>query len=218
MFAQAQSFRMVRAASGSTGKENGSQFLIQDPRSTFHIPQDQKVLIYFEWEGPLGQHHIQAVWKNPDGKAVLLSDVTEEAELKRFGAYFGLNLDQNVPAGIWSVEAKIDGQSAGSYDFQVVSDVKTSTESSPQPLTPGEIYKLAVASTMTVEKLDSSGHRFGTAAACFIGKDLLATSFGAVDGADRIRLMLPNGGRTQIAGLVAWNRFLFRRNSSLSFC
>ena len=67
-------FRMVRATSGSKGVERDGRFVIEDPRTQFHAGQDHKVIVYFEWEGTLGPHKFEALWKNPSGKVVVVSD------------------------------------------------------------------------------------------------------------------------------------------------
>ncbi len=202
---QGGQFRLVSVVSGSKGEQSGDQYKIDDPRSAFRVPADKQVLVYFTWEGPLGQHHLQAVWKNPDGKAVLLSDMIYESKEPRFGAYFGLALDPSIAPGIWRVEATVDGQPVGSESFQVESDA--APPSTPaQPLPEGEIYKLGVAATVTLQKLDPEGQRFASASAFFVGKDLLATSFGGIDGASKALAVLSNGTSVSVEGVVGWNR------------
>lgn len=41
-------FRVVRSISGSAGAQENGSYIIRDPRTTFHIPQDHRVIVYFE--------------------------------------------------------------------------------------------------------------------------------------------------------------------------
>ena len=43
-------FRLVRSISGSKGHEQAGRYVIDDPRTVFKVPDDQKVLVYAEWE------------------------------------------------------------------------------------------------------------------------------------------------------------------------
>jgi hypothetical protein len=67
-------FRVVRSISGSAGAQENGSYIIRDPRTIFHIPQDHRVIVYFEWEGPLGPHHFEGEWKSPDGNITSVSD------------------------------------------------------------------------------------------------------------------------------------------------
>jgi S1-C subfamily serine protease len=203
----ATQIRLVSVTSGSKSSEKDGKFTIEDPRTTFTVPDDKQVIVYFVWEGPVGPHHLQAVWKDPDGKAVSLADMDYKATASPFGAYFGLRLDANVTPGVWTVEAKCDGQPAGSTSFQVNSNLKpTPAPAKPPLLSTGDAYKLAMASTATVEKLDSSGQVFAQGSAFFVGRDLLATTFGAIDGASSLRVLLPDQKPIPLKGVVSWSR------------
>lgn len=43
-----QQFRLVRSVSGSKGSQQGGRFVIEDPRSVFYLPEDTKIIVYFE--------------------------------------------------------------------------------------------------------------------------------------------------------------------------
>jgi len=79
-------FKIVRSLSGPQGEVQNGRFVMQDARDTFYLPADKHVVVYFEWEGPIGTHHLEGFWKNPQGKAVVMSDFNYEAKQKRFGA------------------------------------------------------------------------------------------------------------------------------------
>jgi len=51
-------FHILRSVSGSKSSQEGGNFVIQDPRTVFYLPEDRQVIVYFEWEGPLGLHHL----------------------------------------------------------------------------------------------------------------------------------------------------------------
>ena len=62
--------------SGSKGSQQGNRYIIEDPRSVFYIPADHQVIVYFEYEGPIGSHRVEGLWKRPDGKVGTISDFT----------------------------------------------------------------------------------------------------------------------------------------------
>ena len=89
-------FRLIRSLAGSKGGDQAGKFIMEDPRTVFYFPEDQQVIVYFEWEGPLGPHHLEGRWKNPEGKVVVLSDFKYEAKQRRFGAFWTLMLSENI--------------------------------------------------------------------------------------------------------------------------
>jgi len=93
-------FQFVRSASGSKGTPSGGRFSMEDPRTVFYVPEDRQVIVYMEWEGSPGKHHIEGFWKDPDGKVVTLSDFEYEAKDKRFGAFWTLSLADTTPIGM----------------------------------------------------------------------------------------------------------------------
>src|SRR5262249_35171870 len=73
-------FKVVRSVSGAAGHEDSGRFVMEDPRSVFTPGKDAKVIVSFEWEGPLGPHHFEGLWKGPEGKIMLISDFRYEAK------------------------------------------------------------------------------------------------------------------------------------------
>ncbi|HYY72136.1 MAG TPA: hypothetical protein VE778_00950 [Candidatus Bathyarchaeia archaeon] len=63
--AEGPKFRLVRSVSGSKGTPQGGRFSMEDPRSVFYIPADRQVIVYMEWDGPIGKHHLEGFWRNP---------------------------------------------------------------------------------------------------------------------------------------------------------
>ena len=199
--------RIVRSISGSRGSEKGGQYIIDDPRTVFYLPEDRQVVVYFEWEGPLGRHKLEGTWKNPEGRVMVVSDFDYEAKQRRFAGYWTLLLSENFPTGIWSFEAHVDGELAGVHNFQVV------TGKQPPPtgpvrrlLTSAEIYQRGLASTVSVESFDSSGQRLGLGSGFFVGEKEVVTGFEVIDGASALRLTFSDGRAAGVEGLIAWNR------------
>ena len=106
-------FRVVRSVSGSKVLEQGGRYAIEDPRTVFYAPADKQIVVYFTWEGAPGPHHFEGLWKNPDGKIAMTSDFDYKPEQPRFGAYFKMLLGETPVPGNWTLEARIDGESAG---------------------------------------------------------------------------------------------------------
>src|SRR5436309_14255732 len=112
--ALSSAYRVIRSISGANGHEDNGRYLIDDPRSVFVAGKDAKVTVYFEWEGPMGPHHFEGLWKSPEGKIVLISDFRYEAKAKQFSGYWTMLLSESTPSGEWTLEARIDGELGGS--------------------------------------------------------------------------------------------------------
>jgi len=200
-------FRVVRAMSGSRGSQQGGRYIIEDPRNSFYVPADKHVSVYFEWEGPLGTHHFEASWKNPEGKVVVISDFSSEAKDKRFAGYWQLDLNDSMPAGTWSVDARIDGESAGSQNFQVLAAEKpANAEPTRHMLDPAEIYRRALKVSVFVDRLTVKGEKKGTGSGFFIGDNMVLTAFQVIDGAGNLRVRLPDGTSAETNQVIGWNR------------
>ncbi len=112
-------YRKLRSVSGATGHEDKGRFVMDDARSVFTTSKDPKVIVYFEWEGPLGPHHFEGLWKSPEGKIVLISDFSYEAKTPHYSGYWTMLLADSSPSGEWNIEARIDGEAAGTHSFVV---------------------------------------------------------------------------------------------------
>lgn len=201
-------FRVVRSVAGSKGEQQNGRYVIDDPRDVFYVPADKEVIVYFEWEGPLGQHNFEGQWKNPEGKAVVISDFTYNATTKRFGGYWTLELSNSIEPGMWSLEAHVDGEVTGTHSFQIVAAPKpASDQPTRHQRAPAEIYKMALAATVTVERLDAKGQRSGIGSGFFLADDLVLTAFQVINGASRLRILLPDGQPLDVDQVAAWNRW-----------
>jgi len=50
---------LVRSVEGAKGEQRNGSFVMTEPRSTFYVPEDREVIVYFEWEGIKGVHHCE---------------------------------------------------------------------------------------------------------------------------------------------------------------
>ena len=111
------SFRVVRSVSGTKILDQGGRFTVEDPRTVFYAPADKQVIVYFTWEGPTGPHRFEGLWKNPSGKVAMTSDFDYAPDQTRFGGYFKMLLGDTPATGVWTLEARIDGETAGTHNF-----------------------------------------------------------------------------------------------------
>ncbi len=203
-------FRVVRSVSGTKGAQEGNRYVIQDPRTVFYVPDDKQVIVYFEWDGPPGTHNFEGYWKNPEGKVVAISDFKFEAKGKRFGGYWTFLLLEQMPTGLWSVEARIDGETAGAHTFQVLATARPAEASGPPPrrvLTTSEIYQRAVAATVSIEKVGPAGEKLDTGSGFILRDNQVVTAFEVIDGATELRIALPGGRKLSTTQVLAWNRW-----------
>ncbi len=202
---QAGQFQVVRSASGSRGEQRGEDFVMSDPRSSFRYPGDKQVVVFFEWDGPTGVHHFQGTWRSPDGKVVSVGDVDYEAKRSPFQIHWTLNLPERVLPGTWSLEAQIDGQSAGVRTFQIQVDEAALQANGPSQ---AEIFKRAQAAMVFVESLDAAGNRLNRASGFFINPNMVVTAFVNIDGASSLDVELPGGAHVKVTEVAGWNRSL----------
>ncbi|HXE91130.1 MAG TPA: serine protease [Terriglobales bacterium] len=201
-------FRLVRSISGSHGSEQNGRYTVEDPRTTFSLKDDRHVIVYFEWDGPLGSHRFEGRWKNPEGKVVVLSDFSYEARQKRFGAYWSLTLTDGTAPGLWALEAYVDGEHAGTHAFQIVAEPKPAEQTPSRRLLPvSEIYQRALASTVLLERLDSTGRTTGTGSGFVFGDGLVLTAFQVIDGASALMAVTADGRRIPVSLVANFNRW-----------
>ena len=202
-----QRYRMVRAVSGTRGVERDGRFIIEDPRTVFHPSEDRKVIVEFEWEGPVGQHKFEALWKDPNGKVAVVSDFQFDAQKTDFTGYWTMLIDESAVTGFWTLEARIDGETAGSYSFEIASGAGTVPVTPTRiPLAAAEIYNRATAATVFVEKLDSTGKQIERSSGFLIGSDQVLTTFGNIDGASALRISFSDGKGVATSQVLSWDR------------
>jgi S1-C subfamily serine protease len=199
--------KMVRSVAGSKGDSRGGSFVMADPRTTFYVPDDRQVIVYFEWEAPLGTHHCEGTLRGPNGQLAVMSSFDYPATQKKFGGFWTIPLLENSTPGVWTFESRVDGESAGNLSFEIVSSKKPTDVAKEETLpTPAEIYARARAASVLLEKLDAKGQSFDAGSGFFLDDGLLITSFRVIDAAHALRITLSDGSRLQAAEVAAWNR------------
>lgn len=199
--------KMVRSVAGTKGDPRGDSFVMADPRTTFFVPDDRQVIVYFEWEAPRGTHHCEGVLRGPNGQLSVMSSFDYPATQTRFGGFWTIPLLENTTAGVWTFESHVDGESAGTLSFEIVAAKKpASAVKEEAPPTPAEIYARTVTASVLIEKLDAKGRPFDAGSGFFLEGGLLVTAFRAIDGAHALRIGLSDGSHVQSEAVVAWNR------------
>jgi len=184
--------KMVRSVAGTKGDTHGPTFVMADPRTTFYVPDDHQVIVYFEWEAPRGTHHCEGTLHGPNGQLAVMSSFDYPATQPRFGGFWTIPLLGNTSAGVWTFESRVDGESAGSLNFEIVSAKRPedAVKAEAPPPTAAELYGRAVKASVLIDKLDDKGRRFDTASGFFLESGLVVTSFQAIDGARELRIRL----------------------------
>src|SRR5262249_16210135 len=146
--------------------------------------------------GSLGPHHFEGYWRDPEGKAVVISDFRYEAKQKRFGGYWTLTLAPTITPGLWSLEAHGDGELAGPPAFQVILAAKPPEEAPARHvLSPSDVYKRASAASVFIHKVNAKGFPAPAGSGFFIADNTVVTAFQVIDGAAALRVLLPGGRR-----------------------
>lgn len=199
--------RMVRSVAGTKGETRVGNYVILDPRTTFYVPDDRQVIVYFEWEAPKGTHHCEGSVKGPNGQLAVMSSFDYPATQTKFGGYWTMPLLENSSPGLWTFESRVDGEFAGELRFEIVS-AKRPAEAVKEdiPPTPAEIYSRANAAIVLVERLDEKDRPVGAGSAFFAADGSLITAFRVIDGAHTLRIQLADGTRVQTQSVAAWNR------------
>lgn len=202
-------FRLIGSVSGSKVLEQSGRLAIADPRTVFYSPDDKEIVVYFTWEGPPGQHHFEGLWKNPAGKVMMTSEFDYKAEHRRFGGYFKMLTGDSPTTGIWTLEARIDGETAGSHTFQITTGARpegTANAPTRRLLNPSEIYNRGAAASVLIENINAKGARRSVGSGFFIGRGKLLTAFQVIDGAARVRVAGPQGRLIEATEVIAYNR------------
>jgi S1-C subfamily serine protease len=202
------SFRVVRSVSGSKLLEQGGPRGIADPRTVFYAAADKEIIVYFTWEGPPGSHHFEGLWKNPSGKVAMTSEFDYQPPQTRFGAYFKMLLGDSPVTGVWTLEARIDGETAGSHTFQITSTPRPEgLESSiRRMLNPSDIYNRASAASVLIENINAKGMRRNVGTGFFIAPGKVLTAFQVIDDASKVRVVSPGGKTIEVSEVLAVNR------------
>lgn len=202
-------FHLVRSVSGTKLLQDAGRYVVEDPRTVFYAPADKEIIVYFTWEGPAGPHHFEGLWKNPAGRITMTSEFDFKAEQRRFGGYFKM-LPGDAPAtGVWTLEARIDGETAGSHAFEITTAARADnahTMPTRRVLGPSEIYNRAAAASVIIENINAKGTRRNVGTGFFIGPGKLLTAFQVIDAAVKVRVAVPQGQPLEVTEVLAFNR------------
>lgn len=199
-------FHVVKVLCGSKGELHGTEYVMEDPKTVFHVPQDHQIVVSFEWQGPPGTHHAVGAWRGPDGKVALTTDFDLNSGGSKYIGTWTLAIPASIPPGLWALEVRVDGQPAGSQIIQIIS---TQAEEAPKPPpmpTAAEVYKRISGGTVLIANLDKDGEIARRGFGFFTEKDTLLTAFEVIDGAASVKLNFADGSSVTAESLVAWNR------------
>jgi Trypsin-like peptidase domain len=199
--------RLIRSVIGAKGEQRNGTFVMTEPRSIFYVPEDREVIVYFEWEGARGIHHCEGSVRGPSGQFATMSSFEYVATQPRFAGFWRVPLSESSPSGNWIFESRVDGESAGQVEFQIVAATKPADQIQERPLpTAAEIYTHAVSASVEVDKLDSQGRLLRRSSGFFMKDGAILTSFRSLDGATGLRIRLAEGKEVTSPPIIAWNR------------
>jgi S1-C subfamily serine protease len=202
-------FRLVRSVAGTKIVQDSGRLVIEDPRTVFYAPADKEIIVYFTWEGPPGQHHFEGMWKNPQSRVTMTSEFDYTSAERRFGGYFKMLPGEAPAAGLWTLEARIDGETAGSHQFEIVVAPRpenVGNAKARRALGPSEIYNRAAAASVLIENINAKGARRNIGTGFFIGPGRLLTAFQVIDAAAKVRVSGPQGRMIEVTDVLAFNR------------
>ncbi|HEV2618212.1 MAG TPA: serine protease, partial [Candidatus Acidoferrales bacterium] len=202
---QTSPFRLIRSTSGSKEITKDEQYIILDPKTVFHVPDDHQIIVVFEWEGPPGLHHLQGSWVDPSGNAESVGNVDIQAPGSKFQCSWTLNIPDSVKQGLWALEAQIDGHPAGEHTFQIIAGPNAPKAPAPVP-TAAEVYQRAVAASAFIDSLNATGEVLRRGSGFSLGKGTLVTAFQVIDGASSLRVEFPDGQEITTNRVLTWNR------------
>jgi trypsin-like peptidase len=199
--------RLIRGVVGAKGEQRSGSFVMTEPRSTFYVPDDREVIVYFVWEGVVGKHHCEGTVRGPNGQFANMSSFDYNAGQPRFAGYWKVPLSDSTSAGTWVFETHVDGELAGQVTFQIVPGARPANlPAVPTLPTTADIYKLAVSASVSIDSLDPSGKPVKRGSGVFFKPGLVATSFRVVEGASLLKLHFSDGKEIRLNQLAAWNR------------
>jgi hypothetical protein len=206
---EGETFHLIKSLSGPSGKSIGAKFVLDETRSRFIYPQDKALIVFFEWQAPIGNHTLVASWKGPDGRVLSISpDVKVETKTADLNAYWEFIITPNSPSGIWTCEVRIDGEPAGSQSFEMVVPKvdRPVAPAEPEHPTMDQIYTKVTPSLVWVYAVDTDGARLDSSDGFVYAPNLVATSFEAIDSAAHLEIEFANGRRVKTDAVAACSR------------
>lgn len=207
--ASAVQFKLLKAVSGSKLSKASGRAHIVDARNTFFIPADTKIIVLMEWEGPPGEHTFEGYWRNPQGKVMVVTDFKYQTRTDRemFAGTLELMASPAMTPGMWTLEARIDGEKLGKHTFEVKKATKPAViEDTRAEFGTAELYEKLNASTAVVESHDDTGTLLRRGIGFQMAGQFL-TAFQVIDGASSVRVVFPDGKTETISNLTGQNRW-----------
>src|SRR5208282_5054528 len=102
--------------------------------------------------------------------------------------FWTLPLTDAMSPGMWLLEAHVDGELAGTYNFQITVAPRPPLPSPRPVLTPADLYKQLLAATVSVERWDGQHRRIGAGSGFIVGGNLIVTAFENVESASSVRV------------------------------
>jgi hypothetical protein len=201
-----QATTVLRIATGPQGAEVNGSYKLDEERTRFDPATDKAVVVLFEWQGAPGAHRLAVKWSSPGGALATSSAMDYVARDRRFGAYWTFPLTSTLPAGVWSVEATVDGQPGGRATFELAPMPMRAPAVSRRPLSNADLYARLNAAVVVLDRQTAAGKHLDPAAAFSIGSGRLVTAVAALDGADVIDAVAADGSRQRIDAVIGANR------------
>lgn len=201
MFAFPADFpRLLRSVSGPSGRTVGHEFVLDEIRNRFVFPNDNSLVVYFQWDAPAGDHILTGIWKQPDGRVSQISpDVKIRTSTTALNCYWIFTLVPGLMNGVWSLDVRVDGAPAGTHSFEIAG-------MSAELLSVDQIFKSIGPSVVWIRKLDRMGTKFDLAMGFVIAPNAIATAFQAIDSAARLEIEFPDGRKVTTEDLFAYSR------------
>jgi hypothetical protein len=199
--------QVLKISAGPAGTESNGVFALTEERSVFSRATDREVIVFFQWENVPGPHKLVAQWRSADGGVSASSAIDYNAQDKRFGAYWRVPVLPDMPLGVWSIEATMDGRPAGRYTFEIT-DAKVEPALVRRPKTQAELYERLNRLFVVLRRSAADGRELEPAAGFLptpkTGR--IHTVVPAVDGAETLRAVTSDGAVHNITRLVAADR------------
>ncbi|HEX5474655.1 MAG TPA: trypsin-like peptidase domain-containing protein [Vicinamibacterales bacterium] len=201
-----QGVQVLRIASGPDGANVNGTYRLNEERARFDPSKDTQVIVLFQWAGPVGPHRIGVLWRSPDASLSSSTAIDYVAKASPFGAYFSLPLKPSLPAGVWSIEATMDGQPAGRYTFELTPMAMRAAAATRRALSPQQMFARLQKIFVLLDREAGDGRHLDADAAFVFAPGRLATAVAAMDGSDALVATMPDASRQKIDAVAGINR------------
>src|SRR5512141_842093 len=99
-------------------------------------------------------------------------------------------LTESPAPGVWTLDARIDGESAGSHTFEVIAAARPDDAMPTRHiLTRAEIYNRVLVATVAVENVDIKGTRRFVGSGFLIAPGRILTAYEVIESASKVRIV-----------------------------